>query len=50
MIDTLFNKMVIEQESKRRGTTPDEFRSAVTAAITVDPQEIQDAYARAAEA
>jgi protein-disulfide isomerase len=48
MLETLLNKIVIEEEAKRRGVSVEELRQALTAHVTVTPDEVADAYASAA--
>src|SRR5262249_52172148 len=47
-LETLLNKIIIEEEAKRRGISVEELRQALTAHVTVTPDEVADAYANAA--
>jgi protein-disulfide isomerase len=46
-LETLLNKIVIEEEAKRRRISVEELRQALTAHVTVRPDEVEDAYANA---
>jgi protein-disulfide isomerase len=48
MLETLLTKIVIEEEAQRRGVSVEQLRQALTADVTVSPDEVADAYANAA--
>ena len=48
MLETLLNKIVVEEEAKRRGVSVEELRQSLTAHVTVTADEVADAYANAA--
>jgi protein-disulfide isomerase len=48
VLETLLNKIVVEEEAKRRGITVEELRQEFMADVAVTPDEVADAYASAA--
>lgn len=48
MLETLVQKLVVEEEAKTRGISVEELRQLLTAHISVTPDEVADAYASAA--
>jgi protein-disulfide isomerase len=47
MLETLVNKIVVEEEAGRRGMSVEELRQSLTAHVTVTVDEVADAYANA---